>query len=164
MLCAMLVLFALLLGTDVVIKKRVDEELKPGEERELRSGRFVLRKVYNRGFLLNLFDRYPAAVRSLSALAGVGVLVWDCAVFAKKRNYIRKVGMTLVSAGAASNLFDRLARGKVVDYIGFRTDATSKGKKLLGNITANLGDVYLILGSILVMAGEILGALLPGRK
>ncbi len=78
--------------------------------------------------------------------------------------------MTLVSAGAASNLFDRLAMGRVVDYIGFRTDVRdesdkeSKGKKFLGKITANLGDVYLVLGSVLVMAGEILGVLWPGRK
>ncbi len=170
MLSVMLILFAVLLGTDVVIKKRVDEELNLGEERELRSSRFVIRKVYNRGFLLNLFDRYPAAVRGLSALAGAGVLIWDCLTFAKKRNYIRKVGMTLVSAGAASNLFDRLAMGRVVDYIGFRTDVRdesdkeSKGKKFLGKITANLGDVYLVLGSVLVMAGEILGVLWPGRK
>ena len=67
--------------------------------------------------------------------------------------------MTLVSAGAASNLFDRLVRGRVVDYIGFRTQ-----KKFLGRITANLGDVYLAVGSVLVMAGEVFGALLPGRK
>ncbi len=43
-------------------------------------------------------------------------------------------------------------------------DKESKGKKFLGKITANLGDVYLVLGSVLVMAGEILGVLWPGRK
>lgn len=159
MLSVMLVFFAVLLATDVVIKKRVDEELNLGEERELKSGKFVIRKVYNRGFLLNLFDCYPAAVKALSALAGVGVLIWDCLTFAKKRNYVRKVGMTLVSAGAASNLFDRLAMGRVVDYIGFCTE-----KKFPGRITANLGDVYLAVGSMLMMAVEALGLLWPGRR
>lgn len=159
MLSAMLVLFAVLLGTDVILKKRVEEELNPGEERELPGGRIVVRKVYNRGFLLNLFDEYPAAVKGASLFAGAGVLVWDCLTFAKKRNYVRKLGMALVSAGAASNIFDRLAKGKVVDYIGLRTE-----KKSLGRITANLGDIYLACGSILVMAGEVFAGLLYRNK
>ena len=84
--------------------------------------------------------------------------MWDCLTFARKRNYVRKLGMTFVSAGAASNLFDRLARGKVVDYIGLRTK-----KKHIGRITANLGDIYLAMGSVLVMAGEILAVILHGN-
>lgn len=159
MLSSMMMLFAILLGADVMIKKLVEEELNPGEERELLDGKIVIRKVYNRGFLLNLFDKYPAAVKGMSLFAGAGVLVWDVLTFAKKRNYIRKLGMTLVSAGAASNLFDRLAKGRVVDYIGLRTK-----KKSLGRITANLGDVYLACGSALVMAGEILYSLFHGKK
>ncbi len=159
MLSSMMMLFAILLGADVMIKKLVEEELNPGEERELLDGKIVIRKVYNRGFLLNLFDKYPAAVKGMSLFAGAGVLVWDVLTFAKKRNYIRKLGMTLVSAGAASNLFDRLAKGRVVDYIGLRTK-----KKSLGRITANLGDVYLACGSALVMTGEILYSLFHGKK
>lgn len=158
MLSAMLVIFAILLGADIMIKKRVEEELNPGEEKELPGGKIVIRKVYNRGFLLNLFDEYPAAVKGMSLFAGAGVMAWDVLTFAKKRNYIRKLGMTLVSAGAASNLFDRLARGKVVDYIGLRTK-----KKHIGSITANLGDIYLAMGSVLVMAGEILAVILHGN-
>lgn len=67
--------------------------------------------------------------------------------------------MTLVSAGAASNLFDRLTKGKVVDYIGWRSE-----KKFPGRITANLGDIYLACGSALVMAGEILSVTLSKKK
>ena len=159
MLSAMLVLFALLLCADVIFKKQVEEELNPGEERELPFGKIVVRKVYNRGFLLNLFERYPAAVKWASLFAGAGVLLWDCLTFAKKRNYIRKLGMTLVSAGAASNLFDRLTQGKVVDSIGWRSE-----QKCPGRITANLGDIYLACGSALVMAGEILSVTLSKKK
>lgn len=159
MFSAMLVIFAILLGADIMIKKRVEEELNPGEERELMGGKIVIRKVYNRGFLLNLFDGYPAAVKGISLFAGAGVLLWDVVTFAKKRNYIRKLGMAFLSAGAFSNLFDRLSRGKVVDYIGLGTE-----KKSLGRITANLGDIYLAVGSVLMMAGEILFAVLHGKK
>ena len=43
MLSAMLVIFAILLGADIMIKKRVEEELNPGEERELPGGKIVIR-------------------------------------------------------------------------------------------------------------------------
>lgn len=159
MFSAMLVLFAILLGVDVMIKRWVEEELNRGDEKELPGGRLVLRKVYNRGFLLNLLEKFPKIVRGTSLFAGAGVLAWDFLTFTKKRNYVRKLGMTLVSAGAASNLFDRLAKGKVIDYIGLRTE-----KKFFGKITANLGDIYLACGGVLVMAGEIVSVMLHGNK
>lgn len=142
-------LFALLLGADVYIRQQVEENLNPGEEKEFLGGRVVIRKVYNRGFLLNLLDRYPAVVRGASIVAGAGVLVWDILAFAKKGHYVKKLGMTLVSAGAAGNLFDRLARGKVIDYIGIRS-----GRRFLDRVTANLGDIYIACGSLLVMGSE----------
>jgi Lipoprotein signal peptidase len=159
MFSVMLVMFAILLGADVMIKRWVEDELNQGEERKLPGGGLVLRKVYNRGFLLNLFDERPKAVRGMSVFAGAGVLAWDFLTFAKKRSYVKKLGMALVSAGAASNLFDRLAKGKVVDYIGFKTK-----KKFLGRITANLGDIYLVCGGVLVMAGEMLSVVLHRDK
>ena len=159
MFSVMLVIFAILLGADVMIKRWVEDELNQGEERKLPGGGLVLRKVYNRGFLLNLFDEHPKAVRGMSVFAGAGVLAWDFLTFAKKRSYVKKFGMALVSAGAASNLFDRLAKGKVVDYIGFKNK-----KKFLGRITANLGDIYLVCGGVLVMAGEMLSVVLHRDK
>ena len=76
MFSVMLVIFAILLGADVMIKRWVEDELNQGEERKLPGGGLVLRKVYNRGFLLNLFDERPKAVRGMSVFAGAGVLAW----------------------------------------------------------------------------------------
>lgn len=159
MFSVMLIIFAILLGADVMIKRWVEDELNREEERVFPGGRLILRKVYNKGFLLNLFDKHPKAVKGMSVFAGAGVLMWDFLIFVKKRNYVRKLGMTLVSAGAASNLFDRLAKGKVIDYIGLQTE-----KKFFGKITANLGDIYLVCGGALVMAGEMLSVVLHRDK
>ena len=58
--------------------------------------------------------------------------------------------MTLVSAGAASNLYDRLFRKKVVDYIGIRSE-----KKRLSDLTANLADIYITAGAVLTVLSRM---------
>ena len=56
MLSWMSILFASLLGIDVMIKQQVEENIRRGEEKELAGGKIVIRKVYNRGFLLNFLE------------------------------------------------------------------------------------------------------------
>lgn len=84
-------------------------------------------------------------------ITSAGILIWDVLVFLKKGNFPRKLGLTLLSAGAASNSFDRMARGKVIDYIGIRSK-----KRFLARITANLGDLYIACGGILVMLTDLM--------
>lgn len=142
-------LFALLLGSDVLIKQYVEENIEPGEKREVFDGKVIIRKVYNKGFLLNFLDRYPAIIKGTSIAAGVGVLIYDALFFWKRGRYIEKLGTTFITAGAASNIFDRLARGKVIDYIAFRSS-----NKSLARITANLGDFYIAVGALLTLIGN----------
>lgn len=52
----------------------------------------------------------------------------------KQRNFLVLLSLTLVIAGALSNLIDRLARGFVVDYLHVFT------------AVFNLADIYIILG------------------
>lgn len=151
MLSWMAAIFAALLGTDVMCKQQVEENLEPGEIRELFGGKVLIRKVYNRGFMLNLLDDRPGIIKGATMITGAGILIWDALVFLKKGNALRKLGLTVLSAGAASNAFDRLARGKVIDYIGI------PGKnRFLARITANLGDLYIACGGIFIMISDLL--------
>lgn len=172
MLSWMSILFASLLGIDVMIKQQVEENIRRGEEKELAGGKIVIRKVYNRGFLLNFLEGNPKLVKGAAVASGIVLLIWDVLTFIpvritrvtladgkkgffrpciKKGSYLKKLGMTLFSAGAASNIFDRLVRGRVIDYIGIRT-----GKRYLDKITANLGDCYIAGGGILLMLRDLL--------
>lgn len=137
-------LFAVLLGADEAVKQYVEEDMASGEKRAILGGRIVIRKVYNRGFLLNLLEQHPTVIKGASVVTGLGVLFYDALLFMKKGHYVKKLGMTLLSAGAASNIFDRLVRGKVIDYIGVRTE-----NKFFARITANLGDYYIAFGALI---------------
>ena len=62
--------FTILLGLDVLLKQHVEETIRPGEEKELPGGKVVIRKVYNKGFLLNSLESHPALIKTVSILAG----------------------------------------------------------------------------------------------
>lgn len=145
MISLFVILFAILLGMDTVLKRWVEENINQDEKRELFNGKIIIRKVYNRGFMLNFLDHKPRIVKGMTAVVSIGLLLYDTAVFLRRGKYVRKLGLTLLSAGAASNTFDRLVKGRVTDYIGY------SGKKFPARITANLGDLYITFGGILIL-------------
>lgn len=138
-------LFAFLLGMDETVKGYVEENLRPGEERQLPGVGLRIRKVYNRGFALSSFSDRPEMVRTVSLAAGVPVFLYWFRLLNCKGRFMEKMGITLMAAGAAGNLYDRIMRGKVVDYISVKSRSS-----FLSKLTANLADLYLAAGSILV--------------
>lgn len=135
-------LFLALLTADMGTKQYIEDTFRKGEEREANSSKIVLRKVHNKGFCLNTLDKYPTVIKGVSAgLCGlIGVYAYQ--LFQKRGRWIAKLGMTFLGAGALSNTFDRLVRGYVVDYWGVKF----KNSKL-SKITANLADIYILVGS-----------------
>lgn len=139
---------------DILIKSYVEGNLVKGEERRL-SDKVVMRKVYNKGFCLNFLSDRPETVRIASAFAAVLLTIYQLITLLRKKKYVKKVGLSLMTAGAWSNTFDRWIRGYVIDYVGFR----SRHKKL-SEITYNLGDFFIGAGAVLV----VLSSLFRGGK
>lgn len=143
-------LFLGLVCVDMGIKQYIEDTFKNGEERESRLPGILIRKVHNTGFAFNFLDRYPKVIKYSSIASAVGILCYDILVFLKKGRRVLKVGMTFVSAGAISNIYDRLVRKKVVDYIGIKSKHQS-----LSKWTANLADIYILLGLMLVTLSKL---------
>ncbi len=150
MLMWMCGLLAVLVCIDMGIKQYIDDFFSETEERQTRLPKVVLRKVYNRGLLLNVLDGSPKVIRASAVVGGAGVLLYDVLQFLKKGKWFRKLGMMFVTAGAVSNCYDRLARGKVIDYIGIKSKS-----KFLSGLTANLADVYVAAGALIVTICDI---------
>lgn len=142
MLTAMGGLLVMLLCFDMGIKQYIESTYKEKEERETILDRIVLRKIYNKGFMLNTLENKPKVIKSASAGMGAVIILYDVWLFLKKGRLKDKLGMVLISAGAASNIYDRLIRGKVIDYIGVKSKY-----QFLSKITANLADVYIAVGT-----------------
>lgn len=143
-------LLVVLVCADLGIKQYIEDAFEPGEERETILDKVVLRKVYNRGFLLNTLEKRPEIVKGCSAAVGIGVLLYDVWLFLKRGRWIRKLGMIFLTAGACSNIYDRLVRGRVIDYIGIQWKNSR-----LARITANLADVYIVIGAVVTAVAGV---------
>lgn len=137
-------MFLVLACIDMGIKQYIEDTLEKDEERETLIPGLVLRKVHNKGFAFNILEHEPGIIRKSSVCAAAGILIYDCWLFLRKKRTVGKIGMVLVSAGAVSNLYDRLIRRTVIDYIGIKSE-----KKRISDLTANLADVYLTVGAVL---------------
>ena len=71
------------------------------------------------------------------------------ALFTKKGCVAQKIGLSMVLGGAISNLYDRLVKGYVVDYFSIEF-------KRLKKVIFNLGDIFVFLGSLVFLIGELL--------
>lgn len=144
---------ALLVGlicVDMGIKQYIEDTFGQNEERETIIDRMVLRKVYNKGFLLNTLDKRPEIVKGCSASVGIGIIIYDIWLFLRKGRWLQKLGMIFLTAGAFSNVYDRLARGKVIDYVGIQWKNSR-----LAKITANLADVYIVIGAMICTVANL---------
>ncbi len=137
-------MFLVLACIDMGIKQYIEDTFEEDEERETLIPGLVLRKVHNKGFAFNILEHEPGIIRKSSVCAAAGILIYDCWLFLRKKRTVGKIGMMLVSAGAVSNLYDRLIRRTVIDYIGIKSE-----KKRISDLTANLADVYLTVGAVL---------------
>lgn len=59
-------LLLVLLCIDMGIKQYIEDTFKNDEERDTRIPGIVLRKVHNKGFLLNVLEERPEIVRTCS--------------------------------------------------------------------------------------------------
>lgn len=135
---------------DILVKQSVERNVD-GDERKILGGCMILRKVYNKGFAFNFMEKKPGIVKAVSGGAAALVFIYSQFLMTRKRRFLEKTGMMLVMGGAWSNLFDRLVRGKVVDYLAVNT----KWKKA-ASVTFNIGDLCIFAGAPLALAGRLL--------
>ena len=136
--------------TDLAVKKEI--EARPDNEfpklMKDSGGLIRLYKNHNPGFSFGVLKEYPKLVELIplctwSAVAGAWAYV-----IGKKGHVLEKTALTLVLAGGASNLYDRLKRGYVVDYFSIQW-------KKLKKVVFNLGDLYIFAGTALFAAVQI---------
>ena len=138
-------LFLMLTTVDMGTKQYIEDTWKKGEERDTILPGIVCRKVYNKGSFLNFMDKNPKVIKGVSGVLGILIAAADYLLFRERGRWMEKLSMVFVSAGAFSNIFDRLVRGKVIDYFGIKCKV-----KKISRITANLADVYIAIGSAII--------------
>ena len=139
-----------LFGLDMAVKQYIEENVEKSEEKSFCGTKLLIRKVYNKGFAFNSMDSEPEKVKSASLITTVAIILMTFLESFRKGQKIHKIALSFLSAGALSNTYDRIVRGKVIDYIGVKSR-----NKIIGDITANLADVYILIGAILMWGRKI---------
>lgn len=134
----------ILFTADQILKTYTEENLEKGEEKQL-AGPIVLRHVNNSGLCLNFLSGRPKAVQILSLTAAGIVSVLHLQSLFRTKGFWKKSALSLMTAGAWSNTFDRFARGHVTNYIGIQC----KSQKM-SSITYNLADFFIAAGAALL--------------
>ncbi len=143
-------LIAAVLLIDLGIKDTIEREDPSVFPKELEGtrGMIMLHRDHNDGLPFGILRQKKELVKQLplavvSAVAGI--FAW---IYPKKGNMPEKIGLALVIGGGLSNLYDRMTRGYVVDYVSIRW-------KKLKEVTFNLADVCVILGAFLLLIVEM---------
>lgn len=132
---------------DLKIKDYIEKNKELGEEQKILKGKIIISKYYNKGIILNYFEDKKEMVKTISFFVLGLVLLLFTFMLPRKGNRLFKLGLSFVIGGAVSNVYDRMNRGYVVDYFSINC----KKLKKLSNIIFNLGDIFIFIGSILML-------------
>lgn len=148
---AYVVLIVILAAGDLALKWLIERQEPERFPRPLEhtKERIWLYRNHNAGFPFGFLEKYGELVRTfplviISALGGV-----LCYLIPKKGNVVQKLGLAILLGGALSNLYDRYVRRYVVDYFSVRFGFLKK-------VVFNLGDMFVFLGSGILLGLEIL--------
>ena len=140
-----------LLCTDIGIKSCIENTIRCGEERRFLGGRIIVRKVYNKGVAFNAMEQEPEKVKKLTTILAVILTIYTLIALIRKRSFFERSGLSLMTAGAWGNVFDRHVRGYVIDYLAI----SSKNEKV-NRITFNLADLLIAEGVMHYMLFSVL--------
>lgn len=137
---------AALCGLDQAVKHRIDGEPEENFPRDMpgTKGKIRIVRAHNPGFSMGRMSDKPEFVKlsSLSITAFLlGALQLFCAL-CPGRFFVRKLGISLAIGGAASNVIDRIRRGRVTDYLNIRIGSFRRS-------IVNIGDLMIQSGALL---------------
>lgn len=138
-----LIIFIIFIA-EIFIKDYVERHQAYCKEKKVWNGKISITKQYNTGACMNLLEKKPKVVRNFSIGMLGGVLLFFLCYLPKKGGHLVKLALAFILGGALSNLSDRLWKNHVVDYLIINV-------KKLKNIVFNVGDVFIFLGSVILV-------------
>lgn len=134
---------------DQAAKSLVVMRLRPGESQEIVAGLFNIVRLGNENAALGALSQARSGVRLFLLLILPMGLIAGMALglrYLKRVNRVQELGVALLFGGALGNLFDRLARGSVVDFIDFHWGAWQGPVFNVADAAIGLGVALLFYG------------------
>jgi signal peptidase II len=126
---------------EVVLKNYIEKHKKLGSSEKILKDKIIVTKYHNQGAFLNLLEKKRELLLFVSGFFIGLMAMFLFLLLPQQGKKLLKLGGAFMLGGAASNVYDRVKRGFVVDYFSF-----SFYKKVVFNIS----DIFIFLGSIIV--------------
>jgi signal peptidase II len=137
---------AAVLAADLASKAAVVATLRPGEERAYSSF-FSLVLTYNTGAAFSMFADGDGWQRWLFAGIAVAAAVLISVLLKRGGHALYCLGLSLILGGALGNLWDRLAIGRVVDFLLFHYERWAWPAFNVADSAITVGAALLIVDS-----------------
>ena len=119
----------------------------------LAPGLLNLAPVENAGMAFSMFSGRRLALIAVAVLLVVGLLAW--LLRKPEAHPVFRAGLWLILGGGLGNLFDRIVRGTVTDFLEFA---------FVRFAVFNVADVCVCLGAALAVIGAILEDMAAGHS
>ena len=138
------------IGCDRVTKRLATDALAGSSGRSYLADMVRLEYAENRGGFLSVGETLPPAWRQAVFVGGTGLLLLAVvgAAIRYPRREIARAGLAFFVAGGLSNLVDRVAHGRVVDFLVLRVGPIHTG-------VFNVADVAIMIGLALLVLAEM---------
>lgn len=148
----MIFLFVLVLIfiADNSVKKYVEKTKKLNVCEPKCAGRVIIRHTRNYGTAGGHLKDRPRLVRILHSLSIIIVSATYIKLLLSEGNSLLKLAGACLLGGGASNLYDRLKKGYVTDYVCFNVPV-----KPIRRLVFNLSDFFIFIGGILAVIFSI---------
>jgi signal peptidase II len=147
---ALLLLVVMTIGCDRVTKQLATENLAGEPTRSFLADTFRLTYAENLGGFLSLGAGLPSALRHavFTVVTGALLLVLTVIAWRQRGSVSHAAAFALFIAGGASNWFDRVSAGRVVDFMNV-------GIGWLRTGIFNVADVAIMLGIAVFVLAEL---------
>lgn len=139
-----IIMIGMIFLLEYCVKRHMDRVRTLQEQRSVAGGKMILRKYYNTGAAGNFLENHPKYVRCVHIAALTAVFAALLYAMRKKNAAAAKTGLSFLAGGGLSNLYDRLAKGYVVDYVSF-----GFGPNWFQKLVFNIADFFVFAGIIL---------------
>jgi signal peptidase II len=141
---------------DQLVKLYIIRHLKLFEQIDLVPHWLAITYTLNSGAAFSLFATLAPAVREvmLDGLAAAAVVVLGVLLARGTRPPIVSAAFALIMGGAAGNLFDRVVRGRVVDFIYVHYYAWSYPVFNIADSAITIGVAIILLHSLFAHDAE----------
>ncbi|MDD5936741.1 MAG: signal peptidase II [Clostridiales bacterium] len=135
----LLIISTIFIG-DLLVKNYIEKNKKLGNQEKILKDKVIVTKYHNQGAFLNLFDKNREILLVCCGIL-LGLLSMALLIcMPQKGKKLLKLGLAFMLGGAASNVYDRIHRGYVVDYFSF---------SFFDKLVFNISDFFIFIGSII---------------